>query len=45
MAKKPLVLIGILGARLDAGYRKKRWEKWRPTISLFQQEGLEVQMQ
>ena len=42
MAKKPLVLIGILGARLDAGYRKKRWEKWRPTISLFQQEGLEV---
>lgn len=35
------VAIGLLGASLDQrGWKKKRWEKWRPTISLCQHEEL-----
>jgi len=34
------VLIGLLGTQLDAPRRADRWEKWRPTISLFQHEDL-----
>lgn len=34
------VLIGLLGTNLDAGKESKRWEKWRPTVSLFQHEDL-----
>jgi transcriptional regulatory protein RtcR len=35
------VAISLLGTTLDQrGKRKKRWEKWRPTISLCQQEDL-----
>ncbi len=34
-------VIGFLGTVLDAaGGRNKRWERWRPTISLHQQEDL-----
>lgn len=40
--KKPLVLIGLLGTQLDGGTLPKRWEKWRPTVSLFQREDLLV---
>ena len=32
------VLIGILGSTLDRGTTSERWEKWRPTVSLFQHE-------
>ena len=33
--------IGILGIKLDQrGYGAARWEKWRPTMSLFQHEDL-----
>lgn len=32
------VLIGILGSTLDRGSTGERWEKWRPTVSLFQHE-------
>ncbi|MFO0727587.1 MAG: RNA repair transcriptional activator RtcR [Myxococcota bacterium] len=41
---KPVVVIGLLGKRLDfVGRRADRWERWRPTISLFQQRpALEV---
>jgi transcriptional regulatory protein RtcR len=35
---KPLVVIGLLGTQLDGGTRPDRWEKWRPTVSLFQHE-------
>lgn len=32
------VVIGLLGPILDSGMRTKRWEKWRPTISVCQQD-------
>lgn len=35
---KPLVVIGLLGTQLDGGTKPERWEKWRPTVSLFQRE-------
>lgn len=35
------VAIGLLGVSLDAaGKASSRWEKWRPTVSLCQQENL-----
>lgn len=39
---KKLVVIGLLGSRLDQGSQRaaKRWQAWRPTVALFQQEGL-----
>jgi transcriptional regulatory protein RtcR len=36
MSKKNVV-IGLLGSTLDAG-DKKRWDRWRPTVSLCQHE-------
>jgi transcriptional regulatory protein RtcR len=37
------VVIGLLGVSLDsAGKAASRWEKWRPTVSLCQQENLLV---
>ena len=35
---KKTVVIGFLGTQLDAGLGAGRWEKWRPTVSLVQQE-------
>jgi transcriptional regulatory protein RtcR len=32
------VVIGIVGSQLDAGSGASRWEKWRPTVSVFQHE-------
>jgi transcriptional regulatory protein RtcR len=34
------VVIGLLGTVLDAKERRNRWEKWRPTVSIFQHENL-----
>jgi transcriptional regulatory protein RtcR len=42
MPKKKTVVLGLLGPVLDAGRGPARWEKWRPTVSLFQQEDLLV---
>jgi transcriptional regulatory protein RtcR len=43
MNSKKTVIFGLLGTVLDgAGKREDRWEKWRPTVSLFQQEELLV---
>ncbi len=39
---RPLVVIGLLGTSLDVGKGPKRWERWRPTISLCQHEDLVV---
>ena len=39
MTKKK-VFIGLIGTVLDAGYSRKRWEKWRPTVSIGQFEEL-----
>tara|TARA_R110002111_G_scaffold67833_2_gene110312 strand:+ start:20597 stop:22207 length:1611 start_codon:yes stop_codon:yes gene_type:complete len=35
---KPTVVIGLLGTTLDIGKGTKRWERWRPTVSLCQHE-------
>lgn len=34
------VLIGLLGTKLDSGTDVRRWDFWRPTVSLFQHEDL-----
>lgn len=40
---KKTVAIGFLGTQLDyAGHGSSRWEKWRPTVSLCQQEDLVI---
>ena len=38
MQRKKRVIIGLVGTVLDAGQGPNRWEKWRPTVSLCQQE-------
>ncbi len=38
----PIVIFGLLGTQLDVGKGQSRWERWRPTVSLFQQEDLAV---
>ena len=42
--RRPLVIIGILGVNLDASSRDsaKRWDKWRPSLSICQHEDLVV---
>lgn len=42
MARKKLVVVGILGTTLDAGKGNARWEKWRPTVALTQHEDLHI---
>ncbi len=37
------VVIGFLGTQLDSGRSPARWEKWRPTVSLFQHEDLLIE--
>ena len=39
---KPVVVIGILGTTLDGGARGARWERWRPTVSIFQQDEVPI---
>ncbi|HUR38643.1 MAG TPA: RNA repair transcriptional activator RtcR family protein, partial [Planctomycetota bacterium] len=39
---KPLVVIGLLGSTLDAGFGSKRWDRWRPTVSVGQHPDLLV---
>ncbi|MEM7584963.1 MAG: RNA repair transcriptional activator RtcR [Acidobacteriota bacterium] len=34
------VVIGLIGTKLDSNLKPERWEKWRPTVSLFQHEDL-----
>jgi transcriptional regulatory protein RtcR len=36
------VLFGLLGTQLDGGKGQNRWERWRPTVSLFQQDDFAV---
>lgn len=40
MAKCKHVAIGLLGPTLDAGFGAKRWDRWRPTVSVCQHEDL-----
>jgi len=36
------VVLSLLGTTVDSGFGPKRWERWRPTVSIGQQEGLAV---
>ena len=38
MKQRKTVVIGFLGTKLDGGVTDKRWERWRPTVSLFAHE-------
>lgn len=40
--KKKKVVIGFLGPTLDRGLRKRRWNRWRPTVGVFQQDEIQV---
>jgi transcriptional regulatory protein RtcR len=40
--KKPIILIGMLGTTLDVGKGAQRWEKWRPSVGICQQEDLVI---
>lgn len=42
MARRKLVVVGLLGQTLDAGFGTKRWERWRPTVAVCQHEDLIV---
>ncbi|MGC4095132.1 MAG: RNA repair transcriptional activator RtcR [Polyangiaceae bacterium] len=42
MARRKLVVIGILGTTLDAGKGNARWDRWRPSVALTQHEDLLV---
>ncbi|TAG80508.1 MAG: AAA family ATPase [Betaproteobacteria bacterium] len=39
---KHTTVIGFLGSQLDAGGGRGRWQKWRPTISIVQHEGVAI---
>src|SRR5690554_3045426 len=41
-APKPTVVIGLLGTQLDRGNAPSRWERWRPSVGICQQENLLV---
>jgi len=42
-ARRPLVVLGLLGTSLDArGRGPRRWNAWRPTVGLCSQEDLQV---
>lgn len=40
--RRPLVILGFLGATLDSGKGPQRWNKWRPSVALCQHEDLLV---
>lgn len=42
MNQKRNVVFGFLGTNLDRGFDHRRWEKWRPTVSLCQQDDFVV---
>jgi transcriptional regulatory protein RtcR len=42
MAAKRTVILGLLGPSLDNGRGPDRWERWRPSVSLCQQDDLVV---
>lgn len=40
--KKKIVVIGFIGTTLDSGKGSGRWDKWRPTVALAQQEDISI---
>ena len=43
MKRRKVVVIGLLGTSLDRGVGSRRWDHWRPTVSLAQHEDLVVE--
>lgn len=41
-APPDVVVVGLYGLTLDSGRSVRRWEKWRPTVGLFQRDDLFV---
>ncbi len=39
---KDIVVIGLMGPNLDGGDGPERWDRWRPTVAVCQQEDLIV---
>jgi transcriptional regulatory protein RtcR len=39
---KDIVVIGVLGSNVDSGEGPERWDRWRPTVGVCQQEDLLV---
>lgn len=39
---RKVVVLGVLGTQLDSGKGPSRWERWRPTVALCQQDDLRV---
>lgn len=42
MARKKIVIIGLIGTVVDTGAGPTRWERWRPTVDLCRHEDLVV---
>jgi transcriptional regulatory protein RtcR len=42
MPQRPVVVLGLLGVKLDRGKGATRWEHWRPSVALCQHEDLVV---
>jgi transcriptional regulatory protein RtcR len=42
MARRKLVVLGLIGTNLDNVRGPQRWERWRPTVALTQHEDLLV---
>src|SRR3982750_2949255 len=42
MPQKKQVILGLIGTQLDRGVGPRRWEGWRPSVSLCQHEDLLV---
>jgi transcriptional regulatory protein RtcR len=38
--KKKTIVIGLIGNVMDRGTKENRWESWRPSVALFQNEDL-----
>src|SRR5215470_4597918 len=42
MSAKPVVVVGLLGGVLDQGKGPARWERWRPSVAICQNEDLAI---
>ncbi|HTI71179.1 MAG TPA: RNA repair transcriptional activator RtcR [Candidatus Limnocylindria bacterium] len=42
MKTRKIVIIGIVGSVLDAGFHAERWQKWRPSVSLARHPDLPI---
>lgn len=42
MSPKRVVVIGLLGLKLDTGKGPKRWNKWRPSVDLCRHDDFQV---